>query len=204
MHVIFSEATGDVTVYSYGIDENERVTGVFENPTRHAQRYAIPTDAQLRSREYAKGKPIWNMKKDERIRILTAIALNHMAYHMKGKDIPIDIHNHGDMFPTIGEYPFKFIDYSWIPEKYLPVTTDEIPGWVRADDILHVVTIYYKEWQTCRTAVARTCKALYNRPKAEGDKMRSGCTGCGRAVYQGKGMTGKGCHIRRETLRILP
>lgn len=29
MHVIFSEATGDVTVYSYGIDENERVTGVF-------------------------------------------------------------------------------------------------------------------------------------------------------------------------------
>lgn len=148
LNVIFSEATGDVTVYSYGIDENERVTGVFENPTRHAQRYAIPTDAQLRSREYAKGKPIWKMKKDERIRILTAIALNHMAYHMKEKDIPIDIHNHGDMFPTIGEYPFKFIGYSWIPEKYLPVTTDEIPGWVRADDILHVVTIYYKEWQT--------------------------------------------------------
>ena len=25
---------------------------------------------------------------------------------------------------------------------------DEIPGWVRADDILHVVTLYYKEWQT--------------------------------------------------------
>lgn len=30
--------------------------------------------------------------------------------------------------------------------------------------------------------------------------MRSGCTGCGRAVYQGRGMTGKGCHIRRENV----
>lgn len=38
LNVIFSEATGDVTVYTYGIDENERVTGVFENPTRHAQK----------------------------------------------------------------------------------------------------------------------------------------------------------------------
>lgn len=40
MHVIFSEATGDVTVYSYGIDENERVTGVLK--TLHGMRKDTP------------------------------------------------------------------------------------------------------------------------------------------------------------------
>lgn len=148
-NVLLSEATYDVTIIGNGFDPKDKVSmkEVFSNAKRHPQIYEVPTDKELKSEKYSYGKSIASLKKDERIRILTAIALNHIVYHGKKGQRKIDKNDVGVIFPTIGESTFKYLKYDWIPEKYASFKKNELPKGVKPDDIYHFITIYSKDWQ---------------------------------------------------------
>lgn len=148
-NVLLSEATYDVTIIGNGFDPKDKVSTkeVFSNAKRHPQIYEVPTDKELKSEKYSYGKSIASLKKDERIRILTAIALNHIVYHGKKGQRKIDKNDVGVIFPTIGESTFKYLKYDWIPEKYASFKKNELPKGVKPDDIYHFITIYSKDWQ---------------------------------------------------------
>ena len=148
-NVLLSEATYDVTIIGNGFDPKDKVSTkeVFSNAKRRPQIYEVPTDKELKSEKYSYGKSIASLKKDERIRILTAIALNHIVYHGKKGQRKIDKNDVGVIFPTIGESTFKYLKYDWIPEKYASFKKNELPKGVKPDDIYHIITIYSKDWQ---------------------------------------------------------
>lgn len=148
-NVLLSEATYDVTIIGNGFDPKDKVSmkEVFSNAKRHPQIYEVPTDKELKSGKYSYGKSIASLNKDERIRILTAIALNHIVYHGKKGQRKIDKNDVGVIFPTIGESTFKYLKYDWIPEKYASFKKNELPKGVKPDDIYHFITIYSKDWQ---------------------------------------------------------
>ncbi len=148
-NVLLSEATYDVTIIGNGFDPKDKVSmkEVFSNAKRHPQIYEVPTDKELKSEKYSYGKSIASLNKDERIRILTAIALNHIVYHGKKGQRKIDKNDVGVIFPTIGESTFKYLKYDWIPEKYASFKKNELPKGVKPDDIYHFITIYSKDWQ---------------------------------------------------------
>lgn len=148
-NVLLSEATYDVTIIGNGFDPKDKVSTkeVFSNAKRRPQIYEVPTDKELKSGKYSYGKSIASLKKDERIRILTAIALNHIVYHGKKGQRKIDKNDVGVIFPTIGESTFKYLKYDWIPEKYASFKKNELPKGVKPDDIYHIITIYSKDWQ---------------------------------------------------------
>lgn len=75
LEVLMTSMTDDVTLYSYKYENDDCVTGVFDNPTRRSAKYKRPTDAELRTDEYAWGKSIASLSKDERIRVLTGLRL---------------------------------------------------------------------------------------------------------------------------------
>ena len=56
LDVLMTSMTDDCTLYWYKYDMNDRVTGVFDHPTRRPAKYKRPTDEQLHSDEYAWGR----------------------------------------------------------------------------------------------------------------------------------------------------
>ena len=148
-NVLLSEYTYDVTVYGNGFDMKDKIptAEIFRNAPRHPKKYEIPPDGQLRGKKYAYGKSVASLKKAERIRILTGIALNHLVYHTKKGECWTDMRDVGEIYPTISEGTFKFLKYDWIPEKYRAFKKDEIPEGTLPEDIYHHVTIYWEGWE---------------------------------------------------------
>ena len=148
-NVLLSEYTYDVTVYGNGFDMKDKIptSEIFRNAPRHPKKYEIPTDGQLRGKKYAYGKSVASLKKAERIRILTGIALNHLVYHTKKGECWTDMRDVGEIYPTISEGTFKFLKYDWIPEKYRAFKKDEIPEGTLPEDIYHCITIYWEGWE---------------------------------------------------------
>ena len=113
LNVLLSSATYDVTIYGNNFDMKDKIptAEIFRNAPRHPEKYEIPTDGQLRGKKYAYGKSVASLKKAERIRILTGIALNHLVYHTKKGECWTDMRDIGEIYPTIGESTFKFLKY---------------------------------------------------------------------------------------------
>ena len=139
LDVLMTSMTDDCTLYWYKYDMNDRVTGVFDHPTRRPTKYKRPTDEQLHSDEYAWGKSIASLSKDERIRVLTGIAFNALET-LDGFD-----RKEAVLYPVISESTFKFIGHYWLPEKELDVRPSEVPRGMSPDDIYHRVEIYWEK-----------------------------------------------------------
>lgn len=141
LEVLMTSMTDDVTLYSYKYENDDCVTGVFDNPTRRSAKYKRPTDAELRTDEYAWGKSIASLSKDERIRVLTGIAFNALQM------LDGSYKNEAVLYPVISEAPFKFIGYYWLPEDELDMRPSEVPIGMSPDDIYHCVEIYWEDYK---------------------------------------------------------
>lgn len=141
LEVLMTSMTDDVTLYSYKYENDDCVTGVFDNPTRRSAKYKRPTDAELRTDEYAWGKSIASLSKDERIRVLTGIAFNALQM------LDGSYKNEAVLYPVISEAPFKFIGYYWLPEDELDIRPSEVPMGMSPDDIYHCVEIYWEDYK---------------------------------------------------------
>lgn len=141
LEVLMTSMTDDVTLYSYKYENDDCVTGVFDNPIRRSAKYKRPTDAELRTDEYAWGKSIASLSKDERIRVLTGIAFNALQM------LDGSYKNEAVLYPVISEAPFKFIGYYWLPEDELDMRPSEVPIGMSPDDIYHCVEIYWEDYK---------------------------------------------------------
>lgn len=152
LEVLMTSMTDDVTLYSYKYENDDCVTGVFDNPTRRSAKYKRPTDAELRTDEYAWGKSIASLSKDERIRVLTGIAFNALQM------LDGSYKNEAVLYPVISEAPFKFIGYYWLPEDELDMRPSEVPIGMSPDDIYHCVEIYWEDYKKAGYATPLVAK----------------------------------------------
>lgn len=152
LEVLMTSMTDDVTLYSYKYENDDCVTGVFDNPTRRSAKYKRPTDAELRTDEYAWGKSIASLSKDERIRVLTGIAFNAL------QTLDGSYKNEAVLYPVISEAPFKFIGYYWLPEDELDMRPSEVPMGMSPDDIYHCVEIYWEDYKKASYATPLVAK----------------------------------------------
>lgn len=152
LEVLMTSMTDDVTLYSYKYENDDCVTGVFDNPTRRPAKYKRPTDAELCTDEYAWGKSIASLSKDERIRVLTGIAFNALQM------LDGSYKNEAVLYPVISEAPFKFIGYYWLPEDELDMRPSEVPMGMSPDDIYHCVEIYWEDYKKASYATPLVAK----------------------------------------------
>lgn len=152
LEVLMTSMTDDVTLYSYKYENDDCVTGVFDNPTRRSAKYKRPTEAELHTDEYAWGKSIASLSKDERIRVLTGIAFNAL------QTLDGSYKNEAVLYPVISEAPFKFIGYYWLPEDELDMRPSEVPMGMSPDDIYHCVEIYWEDYKKASYATPLVAK----------------------------------------------
>lgn len=152
LEVLMVSMTDDTTVYSYKYEKDDRVPGVFDNPTRRPSKYKRPTEAELHTDEYAWGKSIASLSKDERIRVLTGIAFNAL------QTLDGSYKNEAVLYPVISEAPFKFIGYYWLPEDELDMRPSEVPMGMSTDDIYHCVEIYWEDYKKASYATPLVAK----------------------------------------------
>ena len=152
LEVLMVSMTDDTTVYSYKYEMDDRVPGVFDNPTRRPAKYKRPTEAELHTDEYAWGKSIASLSKDERIRVLTGIAFNAL------QTLDGSYKNEAVLYLVISEAPFKFIGYYWLPEDELDMRPSEVPMGMSPDDIYHCVEIYWEDYKKASYATPLVAK----------------------------------------------
>ena len=152
LEVLMVSMTDDTTVYSYKYEMDDCVPGVFDNPTRRPAKYKRPTEAELHTDEYAWGKSIASLSKDERIRVLTGIAFNAL------QTLDGSYKNEAVLYPVISEAPFKFIGYYWLPEDELDMRPSEVPMGMSPDDIYHCVEIYWEDYKKASCATPLVAK----------------------------------------------
>lgn len=152
LEVLMVSMTDDTTVYSYKYEMDDCVPGVFDNPTRRPAKYKRPTEAELNTDEYAWGKSIASLSKDERIRVLTGIAFNAL------QTFDGSYKNEAVLYPVISEAPFKFIGYYWLPEDELDMRPSEVPMGMSPDDIYHCVEIYWEDYKKASCATPLVAK----------------------------------------------
>lgn len=152
LEVLMISMTDDTTVYSYKYEMDDCVPGVFDNPTRRPAKYERPTEAELHTDEYAWGKSIASLSKDERIRVLTGIAFNAL------QTLDGSYKNEAVLYPVISEAPFKFIGYYWLPEDELDMRPSEVPMGMSPDDIYHCVEIYWEDYKKASYATPLVAK----------------------------------------------